>query len=101
MERMKKVTHLEQEKKRLQEEYKERAHKVNETFNRIYGEESKLLRDSFLKRREKKQEENKNQYKQKIEDLLQEIKNGGRSIKQGSKSALGSGDESINFIKGY
>lgn len=74
VERMKKVTHLEQEKKRLQEEYKERAHKINETFNRIYGEESKVLRESFLKRQEKKQQENKNQYERKIEDLLQEIK---------------------------
>ena len=74
VERMKKVTLLEQEKKRLKEKNKERTHKINETFNRIYGEESKVLRESFLKRQEKKQQENKNQYEQKIEDLLQEIK---------------------------
>ncbi len=74
VERMKEVTSLEQEKERLQEEYKKRAHEINETFNKIYMKESKLLRESFLKRREKKQAENKDQYEKKIKDLLQEIK---------------------------
>ena len=74
VERMKQVEILEEEKKHLQKEYEQKAHRINERFNKIYDKESKLLKESFLKRRGEKQEENKKEYEKNFKSLLQEIK---------------------------
>lgn len=74
VERMKQVEKLGEEKKKLQQEYEQKAHEVNEQFSKMYNKKSKLLKESFLRRKEEKKEENKKIYEQKVEALLQEVK---------------------------
>lgn len=92
VERMKQVEKLEEKKKKLQQEYEQKAHGINERFSKMYNEESKLLKESFLRRKEEKKEENKKIYEQKVEALLQEVKEAegqmGDEVNQLAKMAI-------------
>lgn len=72
--RLKQVEELQRKKEHLKKEYEQKAYNINEKFNKIYNEESKQLRQSFLRRRIENQEENRREYERKSQTLLQEIK---------------------------
>ena len=74
VERMKQAEKLKEKKQILQKEYEKTARHFNEEFNKTYNEESKKLKEIFLKQRIKNQKKTQKEYEQKNKTLLQEIK---------------------------
>ena len=70
---MKQAEKLKEKQLSLKEQYERKARDINEQFNKLYGEESKKLRELFLQRRMKNQEEIQKEYEQEKEGFFQEV----------------------------
>ena len=63
VERMKQAEQLLEKKQNLQKKYEKKAYAINETFNKMYAQEGKLLKECFL--------DKKLQERQKIQEELE------------------------------
>ena len=78
--RIKKAEELKAQTQALEEEYKTKARKLNENFNKLYERESKKLRVELLKQSAQLQEKMQKEHEQKKATVLQEIKTAEKQI---------------------
>ena len=74
LDRMNRVEKLKEKKVSLQEIYNKKAHFVNAEFNRIYQQNGKQIKESFLQERESKQIKIQKEYEEKSKAFFHEIK---------------------------